>query len=171
MDGAFIRRLVIVFVALVFGTAVVVPITLDLMHDPLPDGIHIAVGESWEYRPETNIPAAIHIETDSDAFSMDGEGVVRFIPAGDGIYSVRIVAESTRPAQEAVQEVDFVVGYEYGETRPMFLLIPTLYFVGLVVWISRPWRRAGGEGMTIGGGGGAGPSIAGGLRSGGFRRR
>lgn len=173
IDGRLIRRLVILFTTLVFGAAAVVPVTLDLMQGPVPVGIYLDEGDVWEYRPATNLPSTLSLEGDAARFAtLSEDGVVSLSISEDGVWTLVVVAESERPSQRAEQEMSFVVGDQYGHTRPLFLLVPTLYFVGIVAWVARTWMRGGGDGGPGGGSfGGRAPSIAGGLRSGFGRRR
>lgn len=154
-----ITPIILAFVGLIVVGSVLVPLLLDLVHEP-----DVEPGDSVSYTPDTNIPATFtYSGTIFDHADCIVQGNTIDITFRDeGIYTLVITATSQHPYQEATQTVTVEVGQygQYHDYKPLLLLIPTMFLVGFMLLVLGRRGGEGGEGFGVEYGG-EGPSISG----------
>lgn len=170
-----ITTLGLLFVGVIIVSAVLIPITLDLVGG---GDDYYKVGSEFSYTPVANLDDA------EFTFSGSAMDVLTLSPDGTtvsgtldtvGSYTLVVTATTTQPTQTATQTITIRVGEgnydEYHDYRPLLLLVPTMLIVAFMVMALG--RKSGGDDGGFGddSGFGGGPDIAGKFGRRGFGKR
>lgn len=166
-----ITTLGLLFVGVIIVSAVLIPITIDLVGG---DETYFEVGSEFSYTPVTNLDDA------EFTFSGSAMDVLTVSPDGttisgtldtEGIYTLIVTATTTQPTQAATQTIPIRVGehVDYHDYKPLLFLVPTMLLVAFMMLALG--RKSGGDGFGDDSGFGGGPDIAGKFGRGGFGKR
>ena len=126
------------------GTIVVmcilIPFILDLA-TPYKDA-EVEDGETWEYVPETNIPATYSFSGPATEY-MEWDGTTVRITAPNGYYSLIITATAEKPYQtvEKTLVIHFGQHNSMDDVYPLLSVLPIFLLIGIMLFVLR--RTAG----------------------------
>ena len=108
------------------------------------DTIRLEPGDEWTYEVVTNLPSTVTVEG-ADWLTVDGHTVHGTVPEDGGTWTVRVVAESSRPYQQAVQTIDLTTGTGTMKDKVFSLvwILPMLMALGGCVLVIRSFSTEG----------------------------
>ncbi len=126
------------------GTIVVMCILIPFILDgatPYKD-VEIEDGGTWEYVPETNIPATYSFSGPATEY-IEWDGTTVRMTAPNGYYSLTITATSEKPYQTAEKTLIIYFGdhNSMDDVFPLLSILPIFLLIGIALFVLR--RTAG----------------------------